>query len=220
MKKTLILAITLVLLITCVGMVSANLVTNGGFESPSITGSYTTYSAGDGALFPWVIEAGSIDLIHGYWQAADADQSIDLAGLYQEGAISQDIPTSDSQSYDLSFAMAGNPDNGPVTKRVQVWWDNNLIDTYTFNTAGKTHTNMGWITKHAYNLPGKTASSSTNLTFADVSEAGTAFGTALDQVVVVEHVIPTPEFPTIALPAGLIIGLIGTVFFIRKSKEE
>jgi hypothetical protein len=32
--------------------------------------------------------------------------------------------------------------------------------------------------------------------------------------------IPTPEFPTLALPAGLIIGMLGVVLFIQKTKEE
>ena len=31
--------------------------------------------------------------------------------------------------------------------------------------------------------------------------------------------IPVPEFPTMALPAALIIGLLGAVLFIQKSKE-
>ena len=31
--------------------------------------------------------------------------------------------------------------------------------------------------------------------------------------------IPTPEFPTLALPAGLILGLIGAVFFLKSTRE-
>ncbi len=31
--------------------------------------------------------------------------------------------------------------------------------------------------------------------------------------------IPTPEFPTAALPAGFIVGFLGVVLFMRKSKE-
>jgi len=31
--------------------------------------------------------------------------------------------------------------------------------------------------------------------------------------------IPSPEFPTMALPVGLIIGMLGVVLFIRKTKE-
>lgn len=32
--------------------------------------------------------------------------------------------------------------------------------------------------------------------------------------------IPTPEFPSVALPAALIVGLIGTILFIQKSKKD
>jgi hypothetical protein len=32
--------------------------------------------------------------------------------------------------------------------------------------------------------------------------------------------INAPEFPTLALPAGLIIGMLGVVLFIQKTKEE
>jgi hypothetical protein len=32
--------------------------------------------------------------------------------------------------------------------------------------------------------------------------------------------IPSPEFPTLALPVGLIIGMLGVVLFIQKSKED
>ena len=32
--------------------------------------------------------------------------------------------------------------------------------------------------------------------------------------------IPTPEFPTLALPVGMIIGLLGAVLFIRQSREN
>ena len=144
-----------------------------------ISGNYNTYSAGDTALSPWIIVAGSIDLIHGYWAAPEKDQSIDLAGLYQEGSISQEIPTSDTKSYDLSFSMAGNPDSGPAIKKVQVWWDGSLVDTFTFDTSGKDHSNMGWTTKNAYNLPGKTGSSTTELKFVDITETGTAFGISI-----------------------------------------
>ena len=32
--------------------------------------------------------------------------------------------------------------------------------------------------------------------------------------------VPVPEFPTVALPAALIVGLLGTVLFIKRTKEE
>ena len=47
------------------------------------------------------------------------------------------------------------------------------------------------------------------------------YGALLDDVTVEEeNNVPVPEFPTVALPAALIIGLIGVVLFIQKSKEE
>ena len=71
---------------------------------------------------------------------------------------------------------------------------------------------------------------------AIVSEAGGVYTVAFEDLVnggdkdfndVVMNVtctrdnpIPTPEFPTIALPAALIVGIIGAVLFIQKSKKE
>lgn len=37
---------------------------------------------------------------------------------------------------------------------------------------------------------------------------------------VVPDPIPTPEFPTMALPAALIVGMLGAVLFIQRSKEN
>jgi len=36
----------------------------------------------------------------------------------------------------------------------------------------------------------------------------------------VKNIVATPEFPTLALPAGMIIGLLGAVLFVRKTGEE
>ncbi len=32
--------------------------------------------------------------------------------------------------------------------------------------------------------------------------------------------VPTPEFPTMALPAAMIVGMLGAVFFIQRTKEN
>ena len=34
------------------------------------------------------------------------------------------------------------------------------------------------------------------------------------------HSTPSPEFPTLALPVGMLVGLIGAVLYISKSREE
>jgi len=36
----------------------------------------------------------------------------------------------------------------------------------------------------------------------------------------VKNIVATPEFPSLALPAGMIIGLLGAVLFVRRTGEE
>jgi hypothetical protein len=76
------------------------------------------------------------------------------------------------------------------------------------------------------------------LNHADVSEAGGVytvnfediwdtqkyadfdFNDVIMNVTCTRDVIPTPEFPTAALPVGLIVGLLGAVLFIQRSKDN
>jgi hypothetical protein len=66
---------------------------------------------------------------------------------------------------------------------------------------------------------------STELSFTDISDEISNCGVTLDNIAVTppkstNYVIPAPEFPGIALPAALIVGLIGAVLFVQKSKED
>jgi hypothetical protein len=49
-----------------------------------------------------------------------------------------------------------------------------------------------------------------------------SYGVLLDNVVVdeEENNVPVPEFPTIALPAALIVGILGAVLFIQRTREQ
>lgn len=127
-------------------------IVNGDFESPLVGGGFVTYSgpSNSSSLTGWTID-GSIDHIGTYWQPANGNQSLDMNGN-DTGTISQnvDIPFGlDSAS--VSFSLAGNPDNAPVVKTLQV----SLIglggssQSYTFDTSGKTHLSMGWISETA-----------------------------------------------------------------------
>jgi len=215
MKKTLTLGIVLVLLLACVGAVSANLVSNGGFESPgTFVGTFEPFTV----LTGWNIDSGSIDLINTYWQPASGSYSIDLAGN-APASISQVLATTPGGKYDLSFMMAGNPVGAPTIKTAEVFWDGVTQGTFTFDTTGNTLTSMGWVPKGKTGLVA--SGSSTVLKFVDVS--GTDYyGAALDDIVVEpqQSTTPVPEFPTMALPAGLIVGILGAVLFIQKSKEN
>jgi choice-of-anchor C domain-containing protein len=221
MKRVVTIGIVLVVLLASIGTVSANLVGNPGFETPSITGNWNTYSAGDGALTPWKIDAQSIDLIHDGWDPASEDQSLDLSGN-NRAIISQDIPTQPGNFYQLSFAMAGNTYEAPQIKTVEVFWDGVSKGTFDFDTTGHTPTNMGWtIIGPITGLPASSGST-TELKFQDITASGDVrAGVALDDIVVDLYTAPAiPEFPSMALPVGLIVGLIGAILFIRKSKEN
>jgi len=215
MKRTLTMGIILVLLLACVGAVSANIVQNPGFESPgTFVGTFQPFTT----LADWSIDAGSIDLINTYWQPASGSYSIDLAGN-APGTISQVLTTTPGAKYDLSFKMAGNPDGSPKIKTVQVFWGGVSEGMFTFDTTGKDHTTMGWVSQGKTGLVASGAS--TVLKFVDVS--GTDYyGAALDDIVVEPQQSTTavPEFPTMALPVALIVGMLGAVLFIQKSKEN
>lgn len=208
-------SIILILLIASVSAVSANLVTNGGFDVDTPNAGYQTLSSG---LTGWTI-TNTIDLIGTYWTANSLPNSIDLAGYYTQGSIIQPITTESGKSYTLSFFLAGNPDNGPYPKTVDVFWGGQLVGQFSFDSSGTTKTNMGWVSKSITNLAGQ--SGSTELKFVDTTgDENNAWGVALDDISVTEQQIPVPEFPSIALPIGLIVGILGAILYIEKSKEN
>jgi choice-of-anchor C domain-containing protein len=216
MKRVLTLATGLVLLLVCIGTVSANLVANGGFESPVFRTQINTLTGSE--LTGWTIDKGDIQLIKNiYWESPEGAQSIDLSGN-MPGNIRQTINTEPGAMYTLTFRMAGNPDGndkdlGNEQKELEVYWDGTPISpTYTFDSTGKTRDSMGWILVTIPNL--KATKSTTEIAFVTKSPAG-SYGTAVE-----DPVTPAPEFPTVALPVAFLIGFIGIIMVIRQSKEN
>ncbi|HPA20416.1 MAG TPA: DUF642 domain-containing protein [Verrucomicrobiae bacterium] len=153
-----------------VAVVPAELVVNGSFEDPIIGGQGQTFYGG---ITGWTI-SGSIDILRNYWENADGLQSIDLSGL-EAGSISQWIPTEVGGSYVLSYSMAGNPDGG--IKQMVVLWGGSVLETNTFDTAGQSIGNMGWLD---YQHVVTSSSNFTQLQFVSLT-VGNA-GPALDSV--------------------------------------
>jgi choice-of-anchor C domain-containing protein len=224
MKKVLTLAISLVFLLACVGTVSAetNLVLNGGFESPVVGSPWATVGAGNG-LTGWTINYGSIDLIHGGWQSHLGDQSIDLAGD-SPSKISQTINTADlGATYTLSFWLAGNPYTpAKGVKGLNVYWDGALIKSTSFDTTYTSMENMGWTLVTISGL--KATKTTTEIAFEQGTSDNPACGVALDDISIVDPPVdpptPAPEFPSTALPAAMLVGFMGVVLFVQKSKNE
>ena len=129
-------------------------VVNGDFESsiPAPPGGFSTYSTGQN-FGGWTVGKGSIDLINGFWQAANGTYSVDMDGA-SVGSIFQDVLTSAGGKYDISFAIAGNTYGPPVIKTLDVFWDGANVGTFTFDITGHSASSMGW---QSYTVSGLTA---------------------------------------------------------------
>jgi len=237
MKRVLTLAIGLVLLLACVGTVtagsgSANLVTNGGFEDP-VVDNIAAYHAGSG-LTGWTISPaagstignGGIDLLNSnVWtphSGSTGNQMIDLAAL-EPGKISQTIPTTDlTGTYTISFWLAGNPHTAGK-KVLKVYWDGNEVNpttgSLTFDTTGTSRSNMGWTEVTISGL--KATKTTTELVFEQGATDDLRCGVALDDISVVDPpVTPAPEFPSVAVPVAMLVGFIGIILSVQKFRKD
>jgi choice-of-anchor C domain-containing protein len=164
------------LITTSCGYTGINLVANGGFENPTVHSVFETKTGNQ--LSGWIINSGDLDLIGTYWKPYEGKQSIDLSG-YKRCAISQVITTDPDCIYQLSFAMARNPDGGTGIKKVEVYWDGQSKEIFSFDlpTSGS---NMGWEVHEIKNL--KASGTRTEIKFVDISEGNPTAGVALDAV--------------------------------------
>ena len=167
---------------------SANIVTNGAFESPLVLGTYyDLYDAGQ-SFGSWSVSGGRVgQLTHqhdpgGSIAAYDGMQCVQLAGIGgTNGGIFQDVPTVAGQSCRISFAFAGNPgtDFPPAVKVMQVIWGGTVVDTLSFDTTGHSYAVPGW-TNLTYTLTATGAV--TRLQFVNVTPGSSAAGPLVDTV--------------------------------------
>jgi choice-of-anchor C domain-containing protein len=183
----------------------ANLVVDGSFEAPIATSPFQTFNAGS-SVGGWTVSAGSIDLINGYWNAADGNQSIDLSGN-SRGAIQQTVNAS-AGSYRLTFALSGNSDGPPTIKTVVVSIGG-VSSQFSFTTPANNNNNMLWVTETLdFSLP---TSGNAVLSFQDISDGQSAYGAALDNIILTETqtggIAPVPESGTFLAGALLLLPL-------------
>ena len=175
------LAASLVAL-TAAAHAGTNLVGDGSFVEGATAGWFAT--AGTGAsIGPWSVTSGSVDLIGTYWNAPSG-YSIDLDGN-EPGVLSQDLSLGAAGNYVLMFSLAGNPDGGSRFKTVDVSIGD-VTQQYTFDTAGHSGANMGWVTE---SLAFTAVEPDTTLTFSS-ADAGGPFGAALANISVTA--VPEP----------------------------
>ncbi len=132
---------------------TTNLVTDGNFNTPGYSGTFTTYSSGstfDGGA--WTVTgtgSGSyggagVDLIGTYWQAPNnVGGSVDLDGN-APGGVSQTLNLS-AGTYQLTFYLSGNPDGGDPTKTVVVSVGSVTDETFQYTTGDNSYGSMDYV---------------------------------------------------------------------------
>jgi choice-of-anchor C domain-containing protein len=194
----------------------ANLVTNGSFETGVDPGVFTTLFAPDSTTIQgWTVTGGSVDYIGTYWQASNGSRSLDMDGISQGTVAQQTLATVAGQTYRVSFDLAGNPDNGPTVKEIGVSIGGSGLQTFFFDTTGKSRGNMGWVTdSFLYTATGTSTITFQSLTAGPVGqESFAAFGPALDNV----SVTAVPEASTWAM---MILGFLGVGFVAHSRKSN
>ena len=194
---------------------------NGSFENAGVDpdGSFVTLAQGDTQITGWTVVSGDIDYIGGYWAASNSARSLDLVGDQNIGGIQQTFNTIPGAAYQVSFDMAGNPAGPPTIKPLQVS-AGAAVQNYTFDTTGKSVSNMGWVTNQfTFTASGL----ATTLTFtSDTTGQGCCYGAALDNVHVQLIARPSGSAAPLSWAAPLaalfIVGLT-LVIFRRRSRR-
>jgi len=180
---------------------SAATIINGGFESPGFEGTFNTYTAGTSTaddLTGWLVQTGSIDHIDDYWQEYEGDQSIDLSGN-GPGSISTTVTDLVvNRVYELSFYMAGNPDDAEEIKSLVA--SLGAVGVFEFDTTGKSLENMGWERREL-----RFTAISTSMTLSFASLENDAFGPALDDVQIAAVPVPAAGLLLLSALGGLAV---------------
>jgi choice-of-anchor C domain-containing protein len=164
--------------ITVIAPPEAKLIQNGSFEvGPVIPTSpgFVTLNSGDTFIQGWTVGGNGVDLNGNYWQPSDGKNSVDLSAL-AAGSLAQTFPTIPGARYNLRFDLAGNPAGTPAVKTLRVMVAE-VSQDFSFDTTGKSLTNMGWVTK---SLSFKATSPATTLTFESLDN--TFYGPVIDNV--------------------------------------
>lgn len=178
----------------------ANLIQNGGFESPVVTpGSYIQYNAGDTFTGGWVVGGHDVDLVSSTYAEAgivfnsnSGLASVDLTGGGNSGAnsVSQTIPTSTGMRYAVSFYVGRAQStvtgdySGPASISMTLLVNNT---TQTFTNSNVLSGGIEWT---LFTTSFVAQGSSTTLTFTNQTSGASNFA-GLDDVDVTA--VPGPQ---------------------------
>jgi len=182
---------------------AANLIQNGSFETATVNpgASFIGLGAGSTAITGWTVSQGSIDYIGTLWQASNGSRSLDLSGE-NAGGIQQTFNTTVGKTYRVTFDLAGNTFTSPTIKDMRVSAGGSSAD-FSFDTTGKSNSNMGWLSK-SWDF----TANSTTTTLEFISLTNSFAGPALDNVSVIA--LSPPSIPEPSSVLGLLsLGVLG-----------
>ena len=176
----------------------AQIVQNGGFESPVIGSGYVQYDSPSSAITGWSVTGGSVDIVRAPSYIVSAgSQALDLNGL-SAGTISQTLSLTPNQAYVLSFFYSNNG-GGTGTGTVSV---GNLVNVPLSHSGGTSYTQF---------VQSFIAGPTNTLTFASTNDG--SGGLFLDAI----NISAAPEPATWAMMIGG-FGMAGVALRRRKAQ--
>jgi len=230
MKRVLTLAIGLVLLLACVGTVAAgtdiNLLSNAGFEKPVVQDprSWDWYNDGTSGL-DWHVERG-IGAQADIEPVVEIQTESAIGHIPYEGKqfieldshanvnILQSFQTENGATYRISYAQSCRENDPYLPSTIGVFVNDKEILT---TSEGMKTTNgcKDWQV-HTVDFTGDGREVTLKFAGEGISDQ---YGPLLDGAEVTDPVIPSPEFPSAFLPATFIIGFIGVIFLIQRTRN-
>jgi hypothetical protein len=197
------------------GPLRANLIMDGGFESPD-TPTFQAVNAGDPAIAPWVVGLVGVDVVdvnNGFvaGPAFEGTQYLDLDGTPGPGQITQAFATTPGLTYTLLFAYANNFNaQASASAFVRVFDSSgDRLGPQSFTHSTSASGNLDWTVLSQTFVA---VEASTSLQFTSQSPGGNG-GILLDGISITEAV---PEPASLALFG---IGGLGLLAYRRRLRR-